>query len=150
MTDCVNGVVGRVSLAGSEVTSWFDYGSLHSGANAVFLTPMTFNQSGVLFAFIVHCRNLSPVRLQVWRPELADQTQFRLVCQRRIVPNVDQIRQRAVVSCYLPFRVTYHKSSSSSSSSSPSSSAFVVRLLHAEHRRIPRVTVYVNQNVSVR
>ena len=38
--------------------------------------------------------------------------------------------------------------SSSSSSSSPS--AFVVRLLHAEHRCIPRVTYYKNRNVSVR
>ena len=86
----------HVSVAGPEVSSDVQYSSLFSGANAVFLTPVTFNQSGVVFAYIIHCRNLSPVRLQVWRPTNIT-TEYRLICQRRVVPTVDQLLRRAVV-----------------------------------------------------
>jgi len=96
----IDGVVGQVLLAGPEVSSAVDYGSLLSGANAVFLTPTTFNQSGVLFAFVVHLRNERPVRLQVWRPTNST-TAYRLVCQRRLVPTVEQLQRRTVVSSFL-------------------------------------------------
>jgi len=89
--------VGQVSIAGPDVTSWIDYRFLSTGSNAVFLTPTTFNKSGVLFAFIVHCLNRSPVRLQVWRPTNISAT-YSLVCQRRVVPSIEQLYRRAVVS----------------------------------------------------
>ena len=91
-----DGAVGQVSVAGPHVSSFIDYSEMYSGANAAFLTPVTFNQSGVLFAFIVHCRNVSPVRLQVWRPTQQPRA-YRLVCQRRVVPTDDQLRRRVVV-----------------------------------------------------
>jgi len=92
----LDGAVGQVSLVGAEVSSRQLYSSQYSGANAVFLTPYAFNQSGILFAFIIHCRNRSPVRLQVWRPTDVS-TIYRMVCQRRVVPTNQQLRRRVVV-----------------------------------------------------
>jgi len=93
----IYGAAGNVSLAGPVVSSTTAYRSLDSSANALFLTQVTFNQSGVLFAFIVHCVNLSPVRLQVWRPTNIT-TSYTLVCQHRVVPTVEDLRRRVVVS----------------------------------------------------
>jgi len=86
-----------VSVVGPAVSTWGDYSSLTEGANAVFLTATSFNQSGLLFAYIVYFENLSPVRLQIWRPTAAAAS-FQLVCQRRHVPDVEQLHRRAVVS----------------------------------------------------
>jgi len=97
------GVVGQVRLVGPDVSSWGEYSSLAEGANAVFLTPVAFNESGVLFAYIVYCDNVSPVRLQVWRPSSSVSTYYTLVCQQRLVPRADQLRRRAVVSSLVNF-----------------------------------------------
>jgi len=91
--------VGQVSIAGPEVSSWGQYSYQDGIAYGVFLTPITFNQSGVLFAYIVHCRNSSPVRLQVWRPTNSMTTSYMLACQTRVVPDIQQLHRRAVVSC---------------------------------------------------
>jgi len=96
----MNAAAGQVSLAGPEVRSTIVYSYLESGANALFLTQSTFNESGVLFAFIVHCLNVSPVRLQVWRPTNVT-TAYRLVCQHRLVPTVQGLHRRLVVSMNL-------------------------------------------------
>ena len=97
----VDDAAGQVLVAGPEVSSTVAYSSLDSSANALFLTQITFNQSGVLFAFIVHCLNLSPVRMQVWRPTNIT-TAYQLVCQHRVVPTVEDVRRRVVVSCASP------------------------------------------------
>jgi len=93
------GAAGQVSIVGPEVSTSGDYAS-RDDANTVFLTSVTFNQSGVVFAFIVYCLNVSPVRLQVWRPTNMT-TAYRLVCQHRLVPDLDQLQRRAVVSASL-------------------------------------------------
>lgn len=99
LSDCIitaQKQVGQVSIAGPEVSSWGEYSSLGSGANAVFLTSVSFNQSGVLFAYIVYCQNESPVRLQVWRPTSVSTT-YTLVCQKRLIPDLDRLHRRAVI-----------------------------------------------------
>jgi len=97
--------VGQVSITGPAVSSWGQYGSMEERANAAFLTPITFNQPGVLFAYIFHCQNVSPVRLQVWRPTTR-KTSYTLVCQRRVVPDIEHVRRRVVVSRAFNFHST--------------------------------------------
>ena len=56
-------------------------GLQYPDGGVAFLLREQFQQNGVVYAFRACYRNLNPVRFQIWRPQSAGSTAYRLVTE---------------------------------------------------------------------
>ena len=93
-------VTDNIQIVGHDVRSHLDYNGPLVADKRVYLLGHVFFESGVLFGYIAHMKNINPIHYQIWRPVRGADRQYRLIFDFVYTPKLTELNKRTAVSRY--------------------------------------------------